>query len=172
MTITEAERRRRERRDDLALVNVGFFLFLIGLIYALNPGVAGEVVDFFRDLRLTPVVPGVLLPAPGGNHPGLYYPLSEFSFVYGIFHVAILAARFVIGSPLSQKASTVSGIIFWPGLGFFFLILGNGTIAWFEFVTGVIILIGLGLVAQGAALAAGRSLARPRPYAETGPVRP
>lgn len=161
MTVTEAERQRR-RRDELGLVSFGFFLFLIGVIYVLNPDVGGEIADFFRDLRLTPVAPGVLLPAPGRNHPELYLALEEFALIYGIFQIAILAARFTIGSPLSQKASTVSGIIFWLGIGFLFELLASGIISWFEFVTATVIVVGLGLVGQGATLAIGRSTERPQ----------
>mgnify|MGYP001119855528 CR=1 FL=1 len=165
MTKTEVERRRR-RRDDLGLVSFGFFLFLIGVIYVLNPSIGEDISAFFQptNWKVVPVAPGVFLPAPMSHYPTLYLAVAEFAFIFGIFHVGILAARFAIGSPLSQKASTVSSIVFWLGLGFFLDLLATGAIAWWEFATGAVIIIGLGLIAQGAALALGRSMARERPH--------
>lgn len=150
---------RRRRKDDLGLVSLGFFLFLIGIIYVLNPSVVEDLTAFFRptNWRLVPVVPGVFLPSPMRQFPTLWLALEEFAFIYGIFHVGILAARFAMDSPLSQKAETVSSIVFWLGLGFLTDLLASGAISWWEFVTSAIIVIGLGLVARGATLAAGRS---------------
>lgn len=135
-------------------ISVGFFLILIGAIFFTTPNFLGKVLAFFRNFDIVRVPhTEMFLPAPAstGAHSSVYSAVMRFCFAWGIFQIFVLAIRFVARSPLSKKAETVSGIVFWTGTGFLIrILLGEpmATVTWFVFWSGVLMLIGTSLVVR------------------------
>lgn len=96
-------------------------------------------------------------------HSVVYLAVEQFSYVWGLFQLVILALRFVARSPLGKKAETVSDIVFWLGAGFLtrtFLLettrmsFISEMTRWFVFWSGIIMLIGVSLIIRAIILAA------------------
>ena len=139
--------RQHEKRDILGLASFGFFLLLIGAIWAITPNLPQEVIDFFKDFTLKEeIFPNVFLPTPEGPHPVVYTALARFCFVFGLFQTAILVLRFFFRETPERMAGTFSGILFWLGAGFISNLLAAEDIEWFDFLGWLIVLIGLSLV--------------------------
>ena len=101
------------------------------------------------------------MPAPANpaSYGVLYIAVFQFFLGLGILEIAILALRIVLNSPLPRKAETIENMVF--GFGSSYLIityLVNTTIMseWFVFWAGIILIVGLSLVARGFVLLAGR----------------
>ena len=143
--------RQHEKRDILGLASVGFFFFLIGVIWIvnLNLNISQEVIDFFNSFTRTgEIFPNVFLPYPVGNHQVVYTALAQFCLVFGLFQIVILVLRFFLREPPNRIAGTFSGIVFWLGAGFVSNQLADGIIRWLGFVGWLIVLIGLALVVR------------------------
>lgn len=143
--------KRHEEPDSVGIASFGFFLILLGGIYLTAPNLPEMIGAFVRDFRLVEVASDVWLPAPASNHPGLYWVAQEFCYAFGLFHVLLLALRFVLGSSLKRKVDTASGAVFWFGAGFLIGMLSNGGVAWFPFLAGLVILIGLSIIVRALA---------------------
>ncbi|UCC33488.1 MAG: hypothetical protein JSW53_00300 [Candidatus Bathyarchaeota archaeon] len=135
-----------ESRDWLAIVSLGFFLVLVGVIWIITPDLWNEVIDFFKSFHLANVTEHIILPAPAHTHPVVYTAASQFCLTFGIFHIVILALRFVLGESLDRKSGTLSGIVFWLGSGLFLTMLAAGEIRWFDFLAGLVACIGLMII--------------------------
>ena len=144
--MTRGEERRSEGTDWLSIVSLGFFLVLLGVIWIITPDCWNEVVDFFKDFHLENVTGNIILPAPKHSHPVVYTAAMRFCLAFGIFHIVILALRFVLRESVDRKTGTISGIVFWLGAGFFLNMLAAGDIGWFGFLSGLIICVGLMIV--------------------------
>lgn len=160
---------RKHREGLFSAVSAGFFFVLIGAIFLTTPNLFNLIVDFFRDFDFmaVPNLRNVVLPAPArpfaSNHLVVYRAVEQFSFVWGLFQIVILALRFVFGSTWSRKAETSSNIVFWLGTGFLtrtFLLETTampsllGMTRWFVFWSGIIMLIGVSLIIRAIILAA------------------
>lgn len=126
-----------------SLVSLGFFLVLLGFIWAINPDLWSNVVDFFKGFHLENVNEHIILPAPKGHHLVVYRAAMQFCVAFGVFQIVVLALRFVLGESRDRKSGTLSGIVFWLGVGFFLKMLAVGEIGWFGFVAGLIVVVGL-----------------------------
>lgn len=142
------EKRTFKGPDWLGIVSFGFFLVLFGTIWMITPNFTGKVEAFFRDFHLENVTENITLPAPEHKHPVVYSAAMQFCFVFGAFQFVVLALRFVLNEPLDKKGGTISGIVFWLCAGFFLSMLANGTIGWFSFLAGLIVSIGLTIIAS------------------------
>lgn len=146
--MTRRERRRR-KGDILGLASFGFFLFLIGVLWVVTPNLFQEVVDFFKDFKLEEeIFPNIFLPAPEDSHPVVYTALARFCFVFGIFQIAILVLRFLFRDSVDRMAGTLSGMVFWLGVGFASNMLAAGDVGWFVFLGWFIVVVGLSLVVR------------------------
>jgi hypothetical protein len=143
-------RRYPKRIDFFAIVSVGFFLLLVGVIFAAAPNLPREIYDFFRGFRLQEVYPGVSFFAPTSNPSVVYNAAFQFCFVFGIFQAAILGARFVLNDSLGRKAGTFSGLIFWFGAAAALWMLMAESIDWFVFLGWLVVLIGIAIVVRCA----------------------
>jgi len=147
-------------------ISAGFFLVLVGAIFMTTPNLFDRIIDFFSDFYLARVPNlGIRLPAPEFPrvHLVVYRAVAQFCFIWGLFQIVILALRFVVRSPLSKKAETVSNLFFWFGAGFLtraFLIettswaFLTAMTRWFAFWSGIIMLIGVSLIIRAIILAA------------------
>ncbi len=143
-------RRYPKKIDFLAIVSAGFFLLLVGMIFATTPNLPREIYDFFRGFGLQQVYPGVSFFAPTSNPTVVYNAAFQFCFVLGIFQVAILGARFVLNDPVGRKAGTFSGLIFWFGAAAALWMLMAGSIDWFIFLGWLVVLIGIAIAVRCA----------------------
>jgi len=158
----------RYREGLFSAISAGFFFVLVGTIFVITPNLFDRIIAFFRDFDLVPVPKiGIYLPAPSQplTHSVMYLAVEQFSYVWGLFQIVILALRFVVRSPVSKDAETVSNIVFWLGTGYLtrtFLIettrlplpLPTEMTRWFVFWSAIIMLIGVSLIIRAIVLAA------------------
>ena len=145
----------------ISVSSVGFFLILIGMIFALTHGFFSALLTFFNDLGLVQVpnvYTGIVLPAPENpaDHTTVYSVASWFSFVWGIFLAALLVVRILVNSPLKKKAQNASDIFYWLASGFligYFLNETTTSVMWFSFWTAIIMLLGVSLIIRACILA-------------------
>ncbi len=148
--------------DIFSAISAGVFLILIGAIFATTHGLFGKILDFFRGFNIVRVSDmEIFLPVPASPeaHSIVYSAVAQFSFVWGLFQIFILAFRFVAGSPPSKKAETASNVVFWSGASYLIRAFLNETTTlkmWFEFWAGVMMIIGVSLIARAIILAVGR----------------
>jgi len=135
---------------------IGGFFILLGLVFALTPGISQKTNTFFSDLTTVTYPLGssstMNLPAPANPaaHLGFYTAVMNFLLGVGILQIVILAIRLWMKSPIRRMAETVGNLIFWLGAGVManiFLLAGtlNG---WFQFWSALIMLIGASLIAR------------------------
>ena len=156
----------------LSAVSVGFFFILIGALFIVTPGLSNKVVDFLSNFTTRQVgTTNTYVPVPKdfGAHLDVYVAARLFSLVWGVFLIAMLGARFILGSPLRRKAENLGDIVFW--LGAVYLIqtylvqpaqasaisASDYVTDWFEFWALIIALIGISLIARGIFLAVARA---------------
>lgn len=146
---------RRGERDWIGLVELGFFLIMLGAIFLIMPNVLNLVVNFFKNFDFkAEVYPGVFLPAPTGNNEEFYRALMYFCFAFGIFQIVILILRFVLRSSVGKKARSLGGIVFWFGAGVLAnMLVAEGNSVWVLFLSGLVILIGASIIVRGLARA-------------------
>ena len=99
----------------LGLASFGFFLILLGAIFATTPGLYNRAIDFFHDFHMQEVYPGVTFFAPSPNHPVLYTAVFKFCLIFAIFQVVLMVARFMTRDTIGRKAETLTDVIFWFG---------------------------------------------------------
>lgn len=150
---------RRYREVLFNAISAGVFFILVGAIFITTPNLFDKIIDFFRDFDIVRV-PNMeillLAPASPGTHLVVYSAATQFSFVWGLFQIVILALRFVARSPLSKKTETMSDLVFWLGASFLIRTFLNETTTattWFVFWAGVIMLIGVSLIIRAIILA-------------------
>jgi len=146
--------RRREGRDWFGLVEFGFFLILIGTIFLVTPNFFSRAENFIKDFTVKEIYPSanIFLPAPEHEHLSAYQTIMYFCFAFGLFELFILILRFAIKSPIDKKAGTLGGIVFWLGAGIFANTLATGgSYYWFFFLGGLIVSIGLSIMARALA---------------------
>lgn len=132
----------------LSTLSFGFFLILFGVIWIITPNFSSEVIDFAKDFHLEHLSEHIVLPAPKESHPVVYTAAMQFCLVLGVFQIVILVLRFIFHDSLDTKSGTVSNIAFWFSAGFFLNMLSNRSIDWFGFIAGLIISIGLAIIAS------------------------
>ena len=148
--MAENEKRRTKGTDWLGLLSFGFFLVLIGTIWMATPNFTEKVTNFFKDFQLQNVNEHIFFPAPEHqyNHLEVYTAAMQFCLIFGAFQIVILALRFVLHESLNRTAEALSGMVFWFSVGFFLYMLANETIGGFGFLAGLIISVGLTIIAS------------------------
>lgn len=156
----------------LSAISVGVFFLLVGAIFVINSppnqtNLLDRIIALLRGFDTTQVHNlGVYLPAPVHPlaHSTVYTAVEQFSFVWGLFQIIILALRFAAGSPLNKKAEAVSNFVFWVGASFlisnFLLdtrwvaVWHDELIIWFVFWSMIIMILGFSLIVRAIVLAA------------------
>ncbi len=150
---------RRYGEGLFSAISAGFFLILAGSLYMTTPSIFEKILAFFRDFDIVRVTNmSILLPAPAfpANHLIIYSTITQFSFVWSIFQIVILALRFVAHSPPVKKGETVSNLVFWSGTIYLIPKFLNDTTTittWFVFWSAIIMLIGASLIIRAIILA-------------------
>ena len=136
---------------------IGGFFIILGLVFALTPGVSHKTDVFFSDLSTASYPfgdPGstisLLAPAHPAEHTVFYTAVVDFLFGVGVLQIVILALRLYVKSRIRRIAETVGNLVFWLGAALaanVFLLAGtlNG---WFQFWSLLIVLIGASLIAR------------------------
>jgi hypothetical protein len=158
--------RPRVREGLISAVSIGFFFLLVGAIFVITPSLFDKVQAFFNDFTTTEAIPhlsNVFLPVPAslGAHTVVYTAVWQFSVVWSVFQIMILAFRFVVGSPLRRKARTAGNIVFWLGATYLIgTLLTSASLTgsralenWFVFWAALIMLIGLSIIVRAIILA-------------------
>lgn len=154
----------KHKESIFGAVSAGVFFVVIGAIFVTTPDLFDKIIAFFQDLDIVRVPnTEILLPAPAspGDHPVLYSAVEQFSFIWSLYQLVILALRFAVGSPLNKKAETLSNVVFWFGSSYLIrTFLGESTsvTTWFQFWSAIIILVGVSLLARAAISAVARAL--------------
>lgn len=147
-----------EYREGLfSAISAGFFFILLGAIFVSTPNLFDSILAFFRDIGIVdvPNTENVFLPGPESPraHSAVYSAVWQFSFIWGLFEIAILVLRFFAHSPLSKKAETMSNIIFWLGTSYLINTFLIETTKWFVFWSTIIMLVGVSLIVRAIILA-------------------
>lgn len=117
-------------------------------IWIITPNFSSEVIEFAKNFHLEHLTEHVVLPSPKESHPVVYMAAMQFCLVFGAFQIAILVLRFIFHDTLDRKSGTISNIVFWFSTGFFLNMLANEPTRWFGFLAGLIISIGLAVIAS------------------------
>jgi len=154
-------RHRRHGNGLIGAISAGFFFIVVGFIFLSTPRLVTDIWNFFTDFKTVeiPNMQNIFLPAPESPqmHASVYQAAWQFSLIWGIFQIAILALRLFFGSSLDKKAQTVSDIIFSLGTSCLinmFLNESTTTRLWFTFWSTILMLLGATLIIRGAILAA------------------
>jgi hypothetical protein len=142
---------RSKRTDWLGLFSIGFFIILLGAIWVMTPAtLTDEVTSIFKSTswHLKPLTGNISLPEPTRPFPTIYTAASQFCFIFGFFQTVILILRFALHDPLDKKADAASGMGFWLIAGYFLYLLSSQSISWFAFLAGIIVAIGVAIIAS------------------------
>ena len=142
----------------LSAISIGFFLVLIGALLIATPNLLHDVITFLSHFNVYTVdTTNIQIPAPENlAYVDMYLAAREFSLVWGVFLIAMLGTRFMVGSPLRRKTENMGGIVFWLGATYLietFLVVPAQTGAlnvtgWFKFWALIIAVIGVSLIAR------------------------
>jgi hypothetical protein len=152
--MTAKVERRSRGTDWIGLLSFGFFLLLLGTVWAMNPNALADEAKVFvksESWHLKPLTGNLSLPEPTAAppaFPAIYTAAEQFCLAFGFFEVAILVIRFMLHDHLERKADAVSGIAFWLSAGYFLSLLANDAIPWFAFLAGIIISGGIAITAS------------------------
>jgi hypothetical protein len=144
------------REGILSSVSIGVFLILVGSIFFTTPSLVEKTLEFFKDFTLRQVPHfEIQFPAPKTpeTHLTVYSAAEQFSLIWGIFQVLMLALRFILQSPSSKKAETASNVVYWFGSAYLIQTMLVETTKWFEFWALVIVLAGFALIVRAIFLA-------------------
>ena len=150
---------RRYREGLFSAISAGVFFVLVGAIFVTTPNLFDKILAFFGNFDFVRVPNlGFSFPAPASpeTHSVLYSAVTHFSLIWGLFQIASLALRFVVGSPFSKKAETASNLVFWLGASYLISTLLNEMTTrttWFVFWAEIIMLIGVSLIIRAIILA-------------------
>ncbi len=117
-------------------------------IWIITPNFSSEVIEFAKNFHLEHLTEHVVLPSPKESHPVVYMAAMQFCLVFGAFQITILVLRFIFHDTLDRKSGTISNIAFWFSTSFFLNMLANEPTRWFGFLAGLIISIGLAIIAS------------------------
>jgi hypothetical protein len=160
-----AQRRTRKIGESLiSAISVGAVFILIGVVFvlALPRSLWDSIVTFLSSftLRSVPGI-GISLPAPANPaaHAVLYTAAFQFCIGLGILQVILLALRLMMYSPIGKTAETFGHLVYWFGASYLITTYLNNTTTisrWFMFWAGILIILGLSLIARAVVLLAKR----------------
>jgi hypothetical protein len=146
----------------VSAVAAGFVLILVAVIFINTPGLWDSIISFFSNLTFATVPgTGISLPAPiaPSAHTILYGAVFQFVLGVGIMEIIVLALRLALHSPVNRVAETVGNIVFWFGTAYLVNTYLNEAATinkWFVFWAGILVFLGLSLIARGFVLLAKR----------------
>ena len=144
--------RNEYHRDDTGWISFGAFLIIVAVIYLRTPSLLPEAKAFVSDFRLVELFQNFWWFVPSGNHPVLYDAAEQFSYAFGLVQILVLGLEFARRSSTHRKAETFSSIVFWLGAGYILGLLSQGVLTWLSLIAGLIILVGISIVARALVL--------------------
>lgn len=151
---------RRPGESFISIVSAGFFFVLIGALFINRLTLFDRIVSFFGNFSFQPI-PNIgisfIAPTDPWRHIVVYRAGEQFSLVWGLFQIVILALRLIVRSPVDKKAETASNIVLWLGASYLINTYLTGStllLTWFVFWAMIITLIGLSLIIRAIVLAA------------------
>ena len=139
-------------REDTGWISFGAFLIIIAVIYLKTPGLLSEAKAFVADFRLVELFQNFWWFVPSSNHPVIYYAAEQFCYAFGLVQILVLGLDFARRSSTHRKAVTSSSIVFWLGAGYILSLLSQGVLTWLSFIAGLVILVGISIVARALVL--------------------
>jgi hypothetical protein len=139
-------------RDETGWISFGAFLIIVAVIYLRTPGLLSEAKAFVSDFHLVELFQNFWWYVPANNHPVLYNAAEQFCYAFGLVQIAVLGLEFARRSSTHRKAETLSSIVFWLGAGYVLSQLSQGALNWLSFIAGLIILVGISIVARALVL--------------------
>jgi hypothetical protein len=139
-------------REDTGWISFGAFLIIIAVIYLKTPGLLSEAKAFVTDFRLVELFQNFRWFVPSSNHPVLYNAAEQFCYAFGLVQILVLGLDFARRSSTHRKAETFSSIVFWLGAGYILSLLSQGVLTWLSFIAGLVILVGISIVARALVL--------------------
>jgi len=147
-------------------ISAGSVLILLGIVYVINlpNSLWNAIFDFFGSFTLAQVpTTGIYLPAPISpwSHAVLYGAVFQFCIGLGILQVMFLTLRLMMKSPIGKTAETMGNLVYWFGSAYLVTAYLNNTTTlskWFVFWAGVLIILGLSLIARSFVLLAKRKM--------------
>ena len=139
---------------------MGFVFILFGTIYvlALPTSLFDKVVAFFGTLTVTQV-PGtaisLLAPISPAAHSVVYTAVFQFCLGLIFLQVVVLLLRLVWSSPTTKTAETLGNLVYWSGAAWLattFLNIHTTVNTWFAFWAGILIVMGISLIARSIVL--------------------
>jgi len=156
-----AQAREYKAKEGLySAISVGAVFILIGIIYvtSLPQSLWDRTVAFFNSFTFAQIpTTGLYLPAPvsPAAHTVLYSAIFQFCIGLGILQVILLALRLLWNSPIGKTAETMGHLVFWFGTSYLVATYLNSTAnisKWFVFWAGILMILGLSLVARAFVL--------------------
>jgi hypothetical protein len=160
MNVNARTRRHSMGENLISGISVGTIFILIGIVFVLAQpnSLWDSIVDFFSHftLRSVPTL-GFSLPAPANTaaHAVFYTAAFQFSIGLGILQIILLMLRLGMRSPIGKTAEVVGNLVFWFGAAYIITTyLGDfpNITQWFMFWAGILIMIGLSLIARALVL--------------------
>ena len=141
----------------ITALSIGGFFIILGLVFAVTPGISQQTNNFFSDLTTLTFPfgsPGstvsLLGPAHPADHQSFYTAVMNFLIGVGVLQIVILALRLAVHSRIRRIAQSVGDLIFWLGAAVVanvFLLAGTQS-GWFQFWSSLIVIIGVSLIAR------------------------
>jgi hypothetical protein len=145
-------------------ISVGAVFVLIGIVFVLAQpsNLWDRIVAFFSNFTLRTVTgTGIFLPAPisPSSHTVVYAALFQFCVGLGILQVLLVSLRLMMNSPIKKTAETIGHLVFWFGTSYLVITYLNNTTTidkWWVFWAGLLMILGLSLIARAFVLLAVR----------------
>ena len=156
MNVNTQTRTHKIGESLISAISVGAVLILIGMVFVLAQpsSLWDSIVTFFSSFTLRSVPGmGISLPAPANPaaHAVLYTAAFQFCIGLGILQIILLALRLMINSPTGKTAETFGHLIYWFGASYLITSYLNNTTTinrWFMFWAGILIVLGVSLIAR------------------------
>jgi hypothetical protein len=144
-------------------ISFGFFLLLLGILFASTPDLFGKISDFFTDMGIDEIAnSGVFLPAP--EHPrlhlALYNVMGTVSIAGVVFQIIMLALRFVMPSSWPKRAETAGNFVYWIGVALLVQWFLIDNTQWFVFWSAILMAAGVSLIVRAGVMALSKTYNR------------
>lgn len=164
MSVNAQTRTHKIGESLISAISVGVVFILIGVVFVLAQpnSLWDSIVTFFNSFTSRSVPgTGISLPAPANPaaHAVLYTAAFQFCIGLGILQVILMALRLMMYSPIRKTAETFGHLVYWFGAAYLITTYLNNTTTinrWFMFWAGILIVLGLSLIARAVVLLAKR----------------
>ena len=155
--MTESVTKQRSLSEPLitAFSVAGVFIIL-GFVIALTPDISQKTNAFVNDLTTVTYNFGssstinLLAPVHPEQHLAFFGAVMEFFLAVGVLQIVFLVLRLWVRSSIRRTSETIGNLVFWLGgavVANVYLLAGTRN-GWFEFWTGLLLVLGLSMIAR------------------------